>query len=137
MAVISGIAIAGLLGVRLRQLIVQAIVVEPRPGIERFAVVAGQALVVVAFVAVLAGLIGNFVGGGSTVRMLSGFAAAGFWVGLGRIELVIANSRSAVMPTDQRPSGTARFFVSLFNLLAGVVIGVPGVFGVLFMTVGH
>ncbi len=135
-AVVSAIAIAGLLGVRLRQLIVQSIVVAPRPGIERIAVAAGQALIIVAFIGMLAGLAGNFVGG-AAFSQISTYATVGMWIGLGCIELVIANNRSAVLPPDERPGGTAKFFVGLFILVAGFLLGVIAVIGFLFMAVGH
>ncbi len=135
-AVVNALAIAGLLGVRLRQLIVQAIVVDPRPGLERLAVTVGQALIIVGFIGMLVGLAGNFVGG-AAIRQLSTYSAAGMWIGLGCIELVIANNRSAVLTPDERPSGTARFFVGLFILLAGFLLGVMAVIGFLFMAMGH
>ncbi len=134
---IYSVVVVALLGVRLRQLITQAVFVSPQTDIERFAVNAGYSLIGLALVLLLTGIIMYFVGGGLSSTLFPQVAIAGFWIGLACIELVIANGRSAVIPPAERPSGTARFFVGMILLLAGFGLGVSAVFGFFFAALGH
>lgn len=136
-AIVYGAIVAVLLGVRLRQLLVQAIVVDARPGVESFAVNTGQALIVLGVLGLIAAFFSNFVGGPVRTALISNVATASLWVGLACIELVIANGRSAVLPPDERPGGTARFLMGLFILLVGFLLGVSAVFGFFVISLGH
>ncbi|MDJ0910453.1 MAG: hypothetical protein QNI99_14745 [Woeseiaceae bacterium] len=135
--VLYGAIVALLLGVRLRQLLVQAIVVDANPGIESFAVNTGQALIVLGVLGLIAAFFSNFIGGLIRTALISNIATASLWVGLACIELVIANGRSAVLPRDERPSGTARILMGLFILFVGFLLGVSAVFGFFFIGLSH
>ncbi len=136
-AVFYGAIVAVLLGVRLRQILVQAIVVEPVPGIESFSANTGQALVVLGVVGLIATFFSNFIGGILSTRLLGSVATASLWVGLACIELVIANGRGATLPPNERPSGTARMLMGLFILFVGFLIGVSATFGFFLIGLRH
>ena len=93
---IYSVVVVALLGVRLRQLITQAVFVSPQTDIERFAVNAGYSLIGLALVLLLTGIIMYFVGGGLSSTLFPQVAIAGFWIGLACIELV----KAVGMPHD-------------------------------------
>ena len=135
--IVNSAAVAALLGVRLRQLLVQSIVAEPKPGIETYAVGTGQGLIVLGVLGLIAAFVMNLGTGLLRGGLLNAAATACLWLGLACIELVIANGRSAVLPPDQRPSGGARFVVGMFILFAGFVLGITAFFVVLAVGMRH
>lgn len=129
--------IALLLGVRFRQVVMQAVIVETRPGIERLAVNVGQLLIVLGAIGLIVALISHFFGEAITTRLTNNIATASLWAGLACIELVIANGRGATLGPDERPGGAARIGVGLLIFVAGFLLGVFAVIAFFLMALTH